>query len=154
MTLDAFRAQKTVVLTTYRRDGRAVDTPIYIAVEDGRAFVRTYRTALKTKRLGRNPEAILWRASNGSRPPLVALLFPKQTHRVGSGVRVRARELAGVEARAAATALTRKYPILNRFVIPWTHRFVYRTTTVHYELTPEPSREKPAGAPAGAKTRE
>jgi uncharacterized protein len=138
MTLDTLRPQKTVVLTTYRRDGRAVDTPIYIAIEDGRAFIRTYRTAMKTKRLGRNPKGVLWRASNGTRPPLLALLFPKQAQRLGPGTQVRARELAGDEARRAATALTRKYPILNGFVIPWTHRFVYRTTTVHYELSPEP----------------
>lgn len=131
-------AQKTVVITTYRRDGREVDTPVHIAVEDGRAFIRTYEKALKTKRLRRNPQAVVRRATNGSAPASVALLAPKRVRPTGEGVRVRARELAGDEARAAGKALARKYPVLQGLLIPALHRYVYRTTTVHFELTPEP----------------
>lgn len=38
----------------------------------------------------------------------------------------------------AARALARKYPILQGLLIPAMHRYAYRTTTVHFELTPEP----------------
>lgn len=138
LSLETLGTQKTVVLTTYRRDGREVDTPVHLAVEDGRAFVRTYGKALKTKRLRRHPGAVLWRASNGSKPALLALLAPKQTQRTGRGTRVRSRELSGEEATAAGRALARKYPILHGFLIPAVHRYAYRTPTVHFELTPVP----------------
>lgn len=34
--------EKTVMVTTYRRDGRPVETPMHIAVQGDRAYVRTY----------------------------------------------------------------------------------------------------------------
>src|SRR5215203_3142354 len=48
--------QKTVLLTTFRRDGRPVGTPVSIAVEGDRAFVRTWDTSGKMKRIRNNPE--------------------------------------------------------------------------------------------------
>src|SRR5205814_8085955 len=88
--LEAFRDQKTVILTSYRKDGTPVDTPVHIAVEGDRAYVRTYASALKTKRLRRNPELELWPASNGTAPEFLALSRPKAARRVGRGTRARA----------------------------------------------------------------
>ena len=48
--------QKYVLLTTYRRDGTPVGTPVNIAVEGDRAFVRTWYTAWKVKRIRNNSE--------------------------------------------------------------------------------------------------
>lgn len=138
MLLETLAGQKTVLITTYRRDGREVDTPVHIAVEDGRTFIRTYEKALKTKRLRRNPQAVVWRATNGTAPAPIALLAPKRVRRTGEGPRVHARELAGDDARAAGRALARKYPLLQGLLIPTLHRYLYRTTTVHFELMPEP----------------
>ena len=139
--LEPFRDQKTVILTSYRKDGTPVDTPVHIAVEGDRAYVRTYASALKTKRLRRNPELELWPASNGTAPAFLALSRPKAASRVGVGIRARARELDADESAGAARALARKYPVLHGFLIPWMHRHAYKTETVHFELTPE------AGAP-------
>ena len=139
--LEPFRDQKTVILTSYRKDGTPVDTPVHIAVEGDRAYVRTYASALKTKRLRRNPELELWPASNGTAPAVLALSRPKAASRVGVGIRARARELDADESPGAARALARKYPLLHGFLVPWMHRHVYKTETVHFELTPE------AGAP-------
>jgi len=50
-----FVNQKTVLLTTYRRDGAPVGTPVNIAVDGERAFVRTFDTAWKLKRIRKNP---------------------------------------------------------------------------------------------------
>jgi uncharacterized protein len=150
--LDAFRDQKTVILTSYRRDGTPVDTPVHVAVVGDRAYIRTDATAFKTKRLRRNPEMELWLASNGAEPALKALSKPREAKRAGFGVRGRVRLLGGDESRRAADALARKYPVLHGFLIPWSHRFLYRTETVHFELTPEgeatprPGRPEP-GAP-------
>ena len=46
---------KTVLLTTYKRDGAAVGTPVSIAFDGDRAFFRSYDKAWKTKRLRRDP---------------------------------------------------------------------------------------------------
>src|SRR4051794_1278227 len=115
--LEAFRDQKTVILTSYRRDGTPVDTPVHVAVEGDRAYIRTYATAFKTKRLRRNPEMELWLASNGAEPALKALTKPRDVKRAGFGVHGRARLLVGDESRPAAGALARKYRVLHGFLI-------------------------------------
>lgn len=149
--LEPFRDQKTVILTSYRRDGTPVDTPVHIAVEGDRAYVRTYASALKTKRLRRNPDLELWPASNGTVPALLALPRPKAAVRAGAGVRARGRELDAAEAPRAAHALARKYPVLQGFLIPWMHRHVYKTGTVHFEVTPDrEATPRPGRAEAGA----
>jgi PPOX class probable F420-dependent enzyme len=133
-TLEGFAGQKTVILTTYRRDGTPVDTPVHIAVNDGHAFIRTYEKAYKTKRLRRRPEAELWLASNGTAPATLALARPRAARRIGSPVHVRATELSGDESRRAGAALARKYPLLQGVLIPRMHR-LQGTRTVNVELT-------------------
>ena len=54
--LEPFIHQKYVLLTTYRRDGTPVGTPVSIAVDGDQAFVRTWDTAWKVKRIRNNPE--------------------------------------------------------------------------------------------------
>jgi PPOX class probable F420-dependent enzyme len=71
---DAFNQfvhQRTILLTTYRRDGTPVGTPVNIVVDGGRAFVRTFDTAWKLKRIRNNPTVE------------VAIHCSRQTH--GSG---------------------------------------------------------------------
>ncbi len=46
---------KTILLTTYKRDGTAVGTPVSIAFDGDQAFFRSYDKAWKTKRLPHNP---------------------------------------------------------------------------------------------------
>ncbi|MBO0689738.1 MAG: hypothetical protein J2P40_09225, partial [Candidatus Dormibacteraeota bacterium] len=71
--------------------------------------------------------------------------------RAGAGVRARGRELDAAEAPRAAHALARKYPVLQGFLIPWMHRHVYKTGTVHFEVTPDrEATPRPGRAEAGA----
>lgn len=53
--LDRFAEQRTVLLSSFRRDGSPVGTPVNIAVEDDHAFVRSFDAAWKVKRMRRNP---------------------------------------------------------------------------------------------------
>ena len=46
---------KTILLTTYKRDGTPVATPVSLAFDGERAFFRSYDKAWKTRRLRRNP---------------------------------------------------------------------------------------------------
>ncbi len=125
--------QKTVLLTTYRRDGSPVPTPVSIAVDGERAFVRTYEKAGKVRRLRRNP---------------VVEVAPCTTRgrRTGAAIGAVARRLSGDEAKVAARALARKNPVLQGVLVPLGHRLMrFRTgRTVHYELvalvtTPPPA---------------
>lgn len=54
-SLEAPRDTKTVLLTSYRRDGTAVATPVSVAFDGERAFLRSWNKAWKTKRLRNNP---------------------------------------------------------------------------------------------------
>ncbi|HET7243963.1 MAG TPA: PPOX class F420-dependent oxidoreductase, partial [Streptosporangiaceae bacterium] len=54
--LAPLESAKTILLTTYKRDGTPVATPVSIAFAGHRAFFRSYDKAWKTKRLRNNPE--------------------------------------------------------------------------------------------------
>ena len=53
--LESLKDTKTVLLTTYKRDGTPVDTPVSVAFAGERAFFRSWDKAWKTKRLRHNP---------------------------------------------------------------------------------------------------
>ncbi len=120
--LERFIRQRTVLLTTYRRDGTPVGTPVHIAVAGNRAFFRTWETTGKLKRIRRNPDVAVAPSTVRGAP-------------TGPAIRARARVLRGDEARYAARALARKYPILHGVAIPLFHR-LRGYTTMHVELTP------------------
>ena len=114
--------QKTVPLTTYRRDGTSVGTPVNIAVDGDRAFFRTYASAGKSKRLRHQPEVELAPSTVRGQP-------------TGPAIRARARLLSGEEAMLASRAIEHTHPLLQRVLVPLAHR-LRGYTTVHYELTP------------------
>lgn len=135
-TFSRFDDESTVILTTYRRDGSEVDTPVHIAVDGDRAFIRTYASAGKMKRIRRNQHVTVWPATTGKQNRVVALMRPKAAKRAGPGIQAHARVLGTNEAHQARNALRRKYPFLQGWLIPVSHRLM-RTQTVNIELTPE-----------------
>jgi PPOX class probable F420-dependent enzyme len=124
--LAPFNRQKTVVLTTYRRDGTPVGTPVSIAVDGGHAYVRSFERAWKTRRIRNNAAVLVAPATMRGIPTAPA-------------VAATARRLDGRESRQAARALARKYPLLHGVLVPLTHRLGRAKTgrTVYFELTPE-----------------
>jgi PPOX class probable F420-dependent enzyme len=50
---------KYLSLTTYRRDGTPVSTPVWFVEEEGRLFVTTAADSYKARRLRRNPAAMV-----------------------------------------------------------------------------------------------
>ncbi|MGH9212311.1 MAG: PPOX class F420-dependent oxidoreductase [Acidimicrobiales bacterium] len=117
--------QKTVLVTTFRCDGTAVATPVSIAVDGDRAFVRSFEKAGKTKRLRGDPRLEVAASTARGRP-------------LGSAITARARRLDGAEARWAGRLLARKHPVLHGIVVPLSHRIGRRKAgrTVHFELVP------------------
>ena len=117
------RNARTILLTTYKRDGTAVPTPVSIAFGDGRAFFRSYDKAWKTKRLRNNPRVEFAPSTLRGKP-------------TGPPVKARATLLEGGQARVAAKALARQHRVLQGFLVPMAHR-IRRYHTMHYELTPD-----------------
>lgn len=120
-SFDPFRKRRTALLTTYKRDGTPVATPVTIAVDGDRAYVRTWDSAWKAKRMRNNP----------------AVLIAPSTMRgrvTGEAIAARSRLLDGDEARRAARAIARRQPILQGVLVPLGHRLM-RYRTLHYELT-------------------
>ena len=89
-----------------------------IAVEGARAFVRTWDTAWKLKRIRNNPEVEIAPSTFRGKP-----------------IRARARVLSGGESAHAGQALARKHPILHGILVPLIHR-LRGNKTMHIEVTP------------------
>jgi uncharacterized protein len=118
------KSSKTILLTTYKRDGTGVDTPLSIAFDGDRAFFRSYDKAWKTKRLRRNPHVQAAPSTFRGKP-------------TGPAVPARAILLEGEQARIAAKALARRHRVLQAVLVPAAHRLM-RYHTMHYELRPDP----------------
>jgi uncharacterized protein len=127
----AVKNAKTILLTTYKRDGTPVPTPVSIAFGDGRAFFRSFDKAWKTKRLRNNPRVEFAASTLRGRP-------------TGPPVQARATLLDGAQARVAAKALARRHRVLQGILVPAAHRLL-RYRTMHYELSPDPGNGHPAG---------
>ena len=121
-TLERFVHQRYVLLTSYRLNGAAVGTPVHIAVEGGHAFVRTWNTTGKFKRIVHNPVVEIAPSTRRGQP-------------TGQAIQTRARVLSGPEAVHAGQALAQKYPLLHGLVVPLYHR-LHGYRTEHFELTP------------------
>ena len=110
-----------VLLTTYKRDGTPVPTPVNLAVEGDHAYFRSYDKAWKTKRIAHNPDVELAPSSVRGKP-------------TGPALRARARLLEGDEAQRARRAIARRHPVFQGFLIPLAHKMA-RYTTMHYEVS-------------------
>jgi PPOX class probable F420-dependent enzyme len=115
-----FTRQKTVALTTFRRDGTGVSTPVNIVVDGDHAYFRTPHVTGKAKRLRNNPDVELAPSTLRGTP-------------TGPRMRARARLLSESETPRVRRALARKYPLLHGLLVPLVHR-VRKYRTLHYEL--------------------
>lgn len=122
---DAFAAlvdERQVLLTTFRRDGTPVSTPVHLVVEGDRTLVRTFAPSGKLKRIRANADVEIAPCAVRGRV-------------TGPTLRATAQILHGNESDEAAAALAAKYPFLHGRLIPWYHRRKGLVTT-HLELTP------------------
>lgn len=117
---DRFADQRNVLLTTYRRDGTPVATPVHVAVDGEVAYVRTFDPSGKLKRIRRRSDVEIAPSTFRGRV-------------TGPAQRATARILSGEESDRAARLLAAKYPFLHGRLIPWYHRRKGLVTT-HLEL--------------------
>lgn len=95
-TLETLRRSRYALLRTYRRDGTAVDTPIWLVVDDRTVLFRT-KIGPKTRRIAARPDVDLVACDYRGRPTC------------GDRVSGRATLLTGTEARCGNEALHRRY---------------------------------------------
>ena len=88
-------------LTTFRKSGVGVVTPVWFAEDHGRLYVMTQMSAGKTKRIRNNARVEVAPADRRGTP-------------LGSATPGQARLLAGAEADAANARLSQKYGLLKR----------------------------------------
>ncbi len=110
-----------MLLRSRRRDGSWVDTPVNVAVENGRAYFGTPASSGKVNRL-RNFDQVEVSPSTPRGKP------------TGPTFRARAVRLDGEESAAAERRLRRKYPIVYGLIVPIELR-LKRTRGLVYELT-------------------
>ena len=89
-------------MTTYRRSGDEVTTPVNLLMADGKAYVFTAAERGKAKRIRNNPRVLLAPSTYGG----------KVTGPAQAGT---ARILDEEESRPIAAAFRRTFPIGNRF---------------------------------------
>jgi PPOX class probable F420-dependent enzyme len=109
------------VVTTYKRDGTPVPTAVNVVVVGDHAYIRTWSSAGKAKRLGRDPRVLVAPSTARGKP-------------TGPAVPATARLLTADEEDPVRQAFAKKYPFLQGRLVPWVHRRRHYTT-VHYELT-------------------
>ncbi|MEB3981505.1 PPOX class F420-dependent oxidoreductase [Mycobacterium sp. 663a-19] len=126
-TLAPFVRQKTISLTTFRKDGTPGSSPVSIAVDGDRAYFRSFERAIKVRRLRRNASVEFGPSTASGKP-----IGPTHPGTV--------RLLDGQEYRKAARLLRQKYPILHGVLVPSLHRLLGFKfgRTIHAELTPVP----------------
>jgi uncharacterized protein len=120
-TFDGLAAIRTVVVTTYKRDGSVVPTAVNVIVSGDHAYFRTWSTSGKAKRLRRDQRVLIAPSTVRGKP-------------TGPAVPATARLVGTDEEGPIREALARKYPILQGRLVPLSHRLRHYTT-VHYELT-------------------
>lgn len=125
--LAPFVRQKTISLTTFRKDGASGSSPVSIVVEGDRAYFRSFDRAVKVRRLRRNPSVEFGPATASGKP-------------AGSTQSGSVRLLDGAEYLKAARLLRQKYPFLHGVLVPLAHRLMRSKygRTIHAELTPLP----------------
>lgn len=125
--LAQFVDQWAVLLTSYKRDGTSVGTPVNIVVEADHAFVPTYDRAWKAKRMKNRPTVEIAPSTWRGRP-------------TGPALRATARLLEGADAERAGRLIDRKHPFFQGVLVRLGHR-LQRYRTLHFELRPvdEPS---------------
>lgn len=122
-SFEHFRRADTVLLTTRRRDGRTVDTPVNVAIDaKGRGYFRTAAGSGKAKRIANFPGVRLAPCTRRGRPQ-------------GSDQPGLAARLQGAEAAAAAELLAKRFPVIQGRLVPLVDR-LRRHEVAYYRLVP------------------
>ena len=118
--LDGLRGHKYCVVTTFKRSGEAVPTPLWFGLADGKLYFRTYADAVKIKRIRNNPRV------------LVAPSDPRGAPK-GEMVEARARIVPEEEKERAERVVQSNYGLMRRI---YKASFSGKVEDAYVEVTP------------------
>ena len=113
-------ASSVALLTTFRRSGAGVGTPVGISVVPGKAYFTTWSTTGKVKRIAHDQHVTLAPCTRGGKP-------------IGPSVEGAARRLEGAEAADMRAMLGAGF---QRWLWEMVYTVFLRAQPVIYEVTP------------------
>lgn len=111
-----------VLLTSFRKNGTPVGTPLWAALDDGKLYVWTVTDSWKVKRIRRNPAVTLQPCSVSGTPR-------------GAVVKGTARILDDAGSDRVRRMIKRKYSIQGRLVVVGSQLRRGRKGTIGIEIT-------------------
>ncbi|MBD8506836.1 PPOX class F420-dependent oxidoreductase [Hoyosella sp. G463] len=103
-TFEDLAAAKYVLLTTFRKDGTAVGTPLWVAADGQRLLVWTETNSYKVKRIRRDPRVTIAVCGARGKPN-------------GEAVEGRAEVLEQEGTELARRLISEKYGILGKLIV-------------------------------------
>ena len=100
---ESLRGHKYCLLTTFRKSGEPIPTPVWFGLADGKAYIGSDGAAAKVKRIRSNPQVRLAPCSVRGKP-------------LGAAVEGRARVLAPSESERAERALAANYGLFRNLL--------------------------------------
>ena len=119
-SLDALAGHKYCLVTTFKRSGDPVSTPVWFGLADGKLYFRTYADAVKLKRLRRNPRALVGPCDVRGNPK-------------GPMIEAAARHLPPEEEEPAERAIQSNYGLFRRI---YEGSFAMKVAGAYVEVRP------------------
>jgi PPOX class probable F420-dependent enzyme len=119
----ALRGHKYCLLSTFRKNGEAVPTPVWFGLADGKVYIRTEAEVGKVKRIRREPRVHVAPCTFRGRP-------------LGPSTEGSARIMAPAESEHAERALAAKYGLERRLYEGTVSRLLY-PELLYIEVTPK-----------------
>jgi uncharacterized protein len=121
-SLEALKSHQFLNLTTFRKNGAGVSTPVWFALENGKIYGTSQPQTGKVKRIRNNPQVTFAPSSMNGKP-------------LGEASQGKARLLSAAEYPFADGALKRKYGLQYRFLV-WTMK-LRGAKEIFWEVTPD-----------------
>ncbi len=122
-SFDSLRGQKYCLITTFKRTGEPVPTPVWFGIDDGKLYFRSYADAAKIKRLKHTPRVLVGACTVRGKPK-------------GPMLHASARVLSEHEAELAERAIRSNYGLFRRI---YEGSFSMRVDGAYVEVTRAPN---------------
>jgi PPOX class probable F420-dependent enzyme len=118
--LDAMYGHKYCLLTSFKRSGEPVATPVWFGLADGRLYFRSYADAVKLKRIASNSRVLVGPCSVRGNP-------------MGPAIEATAQILPAAEEERAERAIRSNYGLFRRL---YEASFSMKVEGTYVEVTP------------------
>jgi len=123
------RGHKYCLLSTFRKNGEAVPTPVWFGLAEGKVYIRSEAAVGKVKRIRREPHVHIAPCTFRGRP-------------LGPSTEGHARILTPDESERAEHAITANYGLQRRLYEGTVSRLLYREL-LYIEVAPKTGEETP-----------